>query len=152
MNPAMCAGRRGQSKCGIVAAHIPEGGEMGSYYNRPVVLHVEEFALGEWYSVLESERGSVEAAVKVAQARTPVRQWRVVDAGGNIHEAGAPSEDQGRNVDDSIHVRESIGHSVHEVLDYATDIEKGRVHISESFRRRLLEESLEIEALLERRG
>jgi alkyl hydroperoxide reductase subunit AhpC len=105
-----------------------------SYYNRPMVLHVEEFTLGEWYPVLESERGSVEAAVKVAQSRTPVRQWRVVDAGGNIHEAGAPSKDQGRNVDDSIHIQEAF--------DYASDVEKGRVHIGENERRARLEASM----------
>ncbi len=149
-----------------------------SYYNRQIVLHVEEFVLGEWYAVQESERGSVEAAIKVAHART-ARQWRIVDAGGNVHEQSIPvvlgsyaeavrkqAEDRGARFANAVRAQNKIARRVAarpgavielgDIIDYAQAEESTHIRVSE--RRRLLEAALRedgfatTEELLERRA
>jgi hypothetical protein len=61
-----------------------------SYYNRPIVLHVEVLASGVWETDPDSNRNSVEAAVEFAKREYSLFEWRVVDAGGNVHETGKP--------------------------------------------------------------
>lgn len=65
---------------------------MGSYYNRPVVLHVEvSLDRVEWVRS-SGDLGSVEAGLLFVDQHVSNGYWRIVDAGGNVHETGGAVE------------------------------------------------------------
>jgi hypothetical protein len=144
---------------------------MGSYYNRPWRGYFEVLDGPDWmrYNV---ELGSVEQGLALVTTNPiPGLKWRIVDAGGNVYESGqftshdlvAKSEDgtilyvdfKNAPIDPVIAARQEAFYSatfadavrkqadgLRDLLDYATDVERGRPHISVSERRRLLEEAL----------
>jgi hypothetical protein len=109
---------------------------MSSYYNRPIVLHLEVLSQGEWFEVLDSQRGSVEAVLALGRQESSDTAWRVVDAGGNVHQTSEPGGQDARD--------NRLGSRTHLWPRPSTTRPtlKGRVHITEGERRRLLEESL----------
>lgn len=83
----------------------------GSYYTRQIVLHVEFQGplSAEFRTLPHSERNSVEAAVKFGHDKldhNPIA-WRVVDAGGNVHETfGTPIVMKASEVE-AFHIRQN---------------------------------------------
>lgn len=86
---------------------------VSSYYNRQIVLHVEYQGpiSAEWRTLEHSERNSVEAALGLGHNKfdhNPNIVWRVVDAGGNVHETiGRPVATPGPSEVETFHIRAS---------------------------------------------
>jgi hypothetical protein len=114
---------------------------MGSYYNRPWRGYFEVLDGPDWmrYNV---ELGSVEQGLALVTTNPiPGLKWRIVDAGGNVYESGQFTSHDLYSATFADAVRKQADGLRH-LLDYATDVERGRPHISVSEHRRLLEEAL----------